>query len=230
MPLDPADLEHLMNQARIELTGVSDSGIKTTLFNVLHEFFNDTLAWREHIELLVTANQQHYRLVPKDGGRIFALFGVWDGNRIPVPAFMPEPPHIQIHQHIQTTSIPTTTVPGQPQPLGATNPWLVTVAENVKKPTDSHDIPLAPGWVLRTYLEIIIDGLLGRLMGQPAKSYSNQTMSSYHLRRFRAGIATARTAAARQNTIGAQTWAYPLGWNARTQRGGVSTPFPVTRF
>jgi hypothetical protein len=74
-----------------------------------------------------------------------------------------------------------------------------------------------------------LDGLLGKMMGQQQKTYSNNNLSAYHLKRFRTGIQLAKVAAERANLHGAQNWAYPRGWGSKSQRGGMSTAYP-TRF
>lgn len=222
MPLDPRSLERFMVQARIKLTGASDAGILAELFDVLKEFCEDSNAWIERFHLPVVAGKQHYLLTPKEGGQIIRLLGVWDGNRFPVAAFMPRPGELEVRWPIQDTSI----IPTSPSTsLSPTNPWLVTIVENVKD-TDRSNTPIAPADLLHLYSVTLLDGLLGKMMGQTNKSYSNAALSQYHLRRFRTGIQAARTAVARQNTVGAQTWSYPRGWNSNTQRGGLATAFP----
>lgn len=223
------DIRRFMNQARMKLTGSSDAGIKAQLFETLKEFFQDSNAWREHLHLLVTAGTQHYQLVAREQGRIFRLIGVWDGNRLPVAAFMPEPGELLVRWPIDISSIqPTGTPPFKPSP---TNPWLVTVVENIQDPTTREDFPVCPAWTLQLYSATVLDGLLGAMMAEPNKSYSNSTMSAYHLRRFRTGIVAARTAANRQNTVGAQTWSFPRsGIGRNNQRGGVVTAWPPQAF
>jgi hypothetical protein len=112
-----------------------------------------------------------------------------------------------------------------------TSQWFAKVAKNVVWPTDNSGFPLMPDWVLAKYGEHIMDGVLGRMMIQQDKSYSNQTEGTYHLRRFRTGIQIARTAAQRMNTKGAQEWAYPRQFApGGSQRGGVSTAWPTRAF
>src|ERR1035437_10124771 len=45
------DLDHLLDQARTTLPGSSDAGLKGNLFDVFHEFFNDSNAWVETISV-----------------------------------------------------------------------------------------------------------------------------------------------------------------------------------
>jgi hypothetical protein len=107
---------------------------------------------------------------------------------------------------------------------------MARVVKNVTLPTTREDVPIVPEQLLRVYSVHLLDGLLGKMMGQQAKSYSNSAMSMYHLKRFRTGIVIARTAAARDNLVGGQEWAFPRGWTSRSQRGGVSTAWPTRAF
>lgn len=228
MPLDPQSVEHFLNQARIKLPGSSDSGIKAEFYEVCKEFLNDSNAWVEHLFVPVTAGIQDYLLTPKHGGQIIRLSGVFDGNRIPVAAVMPDFGRVHIRWPIQVSSIVPT--PGSPITLNASNPYLVVVVKNVTDPTTRDNLPIVPEFLLKVYSLHILDGLLGKMMGQQAKSFSNQTMSLYHLRRFRTGIQQAKKAALNQNTQGAQNWSFPRGWASNTQRGGMVTAWPPETF
>ncbi len=209
------EFEQLMNQARIKLPGSSDAGVKLELYDVMKEFLKDSNAWTEDISLVVRPNTTDYTLTP-DEGQIIRLVGLWDEKMIPIPAFMPTFGTIRLVNQ-------ATTVTTQPT-------WTVRVVKNITLPTTRDDVPVGPDWLLTVYSLDILDGLLGKMMGQQNKSYSNATMATYHLRRFRTAIQGARTAAIRQNTQGAQEWAFPRGWASSTQRGGVSTAWPSRAF
>lgn len=211
MSIHENDFNRFMDLARIKLTGASDAGIKAELFDVLHEFFSDSGAWRELLTINVTPGITTYSLVPQQGGKIIRLLGVFDPNQIPQEAFMPEFGTLQFVY-----------------PVNTPNPYTVAVEKQVVLPTARNAVPDAPSWVLQVYERTILDGVLGKMMGQQNKSYSADTLSTYHLRRFRDGIQMARTAVARQNTKGAQTWAYPRQFRSSTQRGGISTANPTT--
>jgi hypothetical protein len=216
-----------LNQARVKLPGSSDSGIKSELYETIREFLQDSNAWVENISLLVTAGVLEYLLVPRGGGQITRLDGVWDGNRTPVPASMPDFSTLVVHQPIQVSSVaPVSTV----TTLSAQNPWLVSVIKNIVLPTTRDNIPIAPEFILKVYEPYILDGVLGRMMTHQAKSYSNQTLGVYHLRRFEDGKSQARVAANRQNLLGGQNWKFPQSFRTRGQRGGVSTAWPTETF
>jgi hypothetical protein len=211
MTIYTQDFERFMNQARVKLTGVSDAGIKGELFDVLHEFFNDSDSWRETLTVPIVPGTTTYSLVPAHGGLIIRLQGAFDPNNIPQPAFMPE---------FGTLSLV--------YPSNTAQTYSVIVSKQVVLPTSRDDVPDAPHWVMQVYERTILDGVLGKMMGQQNKSYSNDSLSTYHLKRFRDGIQMARTAASRQNTKGAQAWSFPRQFRSSTQRGGISTANPTT--
>jgi hypothetical protein len=58
------------------------------------------------------------------------------------------------------------------------------------------------------HYEGILDGVLGRLYAHPSKAYSNPTLGTYHLNRFRAAIAEAKGEVT-QGGFAGQNWQYP---------------------
>lgn len=211
--MDQQDVTRLLNLARTELVGASDAGIKAQLYDVCREFFKDSNSWYEHIKLSVIANERHYRITPADGGMILRLAAVFDNNKIALAAILP---------HLDPPSAELELV--YPQNISFTA--RVVVTKQIVEPTTDDMLPDAPRWLLPVYHETILDGVLGKMMGQSTKSYSNDTLSTYHLRRFRDGIMQARVASERANLYGGQSWRYPNSYRTTSQRGGVSTPFP----
>jgi len=211
--MDERDVERLLNLARTELVGASDAGIKGQLYDVCREFFKDSNSWYEHISVPVLANTRHYRITPREGGMILRLVTVWDANHITVAAILP---------HLDPPSAELELV--YPQNINFTARAVVT--KQIVEPTTRDMLPDAPRWLLPVYHETILDGVLGKMMGQSSKSYSNETLATYHLRRFRDGIMQARVASERANLYGGQAWRFPGAFWTNSQRGGVSTPFP----
>lgn len=217
MALDPREFEQFVTQAMIKLPGASESGIKAELYDVLKEFFEDSNCWTEDIQFVPLANVTDYTLAPREDGQIIRLVGTWDDKGIPVPAFMRDFAVVKMLHAPQNSG-------------DAEHKWFSRVVKTVTLPTTRDAVPIAPTWTLKVYSIHVLDGLLGKMMGQQSKSYSNTTMAAYHLKRFRTGIQIARTAAARANNVGAQEWAYPRGWGTGSQRGGVSTAWPTRAF
>jgi hypothetical protein len=216
------DLEQFMNQARIKLPGASDMGLKAELYDVLDEFCDESGAWREALTVPILAktstnNNLNYQLVPQNDGIIIRLVGVWDPLNIPQPAFMP------------TNASDDGTEIGQLQlvnPVNQPQNFTVAVIKTVVLPNGKGEVPVFDQVLFRRYHRYLLDGVLGKMMGQLNKSFSNPTLSMYHLRRFENGKAMARVQTERQNTQGAQAWSFPQTFRARGQRGGVSTANP----
>lgn len=212
MALDTEEFKRFIVEARLKLTGATNAGIKAELFSVLKEFFKDSNCWTENLTVnILPANAAAtYSLVPAEGGTILRLIGVFDPNLIPQPCFMPD--------------FNTLTVV-QPQTQGQA--WTAIVSKQVVLPTTREGVPDAPDWTFRIYDGTILDGVLGRMMAQENKAYTDDKLSQYHLKRFRDGIAMARVAALRQNTYGAQSWRFPKSAQTHGQRGGISTGYPT---
>jgi hypothetical protein len=225
MPLSTTEVEHTLNTLRIELPGSSDAGIKVVLWNVIKEFLQDSNAWIENQSLNVTSGVQDYGVTPLDGGQTVRLVGVLDGFNVPVNATMQNFGTLHVISKIQVTSIPGN--PGQPIVLSASNPWTVILVKNIDLPKTRDDLPICPRFVLQVYSNYIEAGVMGRMMSQKNKSYSDPQLGKEHLARFKDGVNIARNDAWNQNVFGGQRWRYPQQFSVGTQRNGVSTAWPT---
>lgn len=204
-----ADINHLFDQATVKLVGATQAGLKGELFDVLHEFFSTTSSWQETIPVNVVANTTQYSLVPAEGGKIIRLIAVVDGNGTGQPAVLEGFDSVLFHNAYSSAAA-----------------FQAQVVKTVIFPTQSDDIPDMPEWLLQVWPLVILDGLLGKMMGHAGKSYSNVALSVYHLRRFRDGMATVTTATLRRNTEGTRTWGFPQTFKSNSQRTGISTSIP----
>lgn len=210
--LDSREFDQLIYQGQEKVTGSSVRGLTAELYDVLKEFFADSNSWREDILFTPEQGVTSYELTPLGGGKIIRLIGVWGTNNIPESAFMSD------FGTVVLANAPTTTPSAQ---------WMARVVKTVGVPVDKAGKPDAPEWVLSVYSVHILDGLLGKMMAQPGKAWTNPTQSTYHLRRFRTGIQLARTAAERANLVGGQAWSYPRNATAGTQKSRSSASWPV---
>lgn len=202
----PTDWDQLMNQARVKLIGASDAGIKGELYDVLHEFFVESSWWTEVVQFsIVLPDPSLYHVTPT-GGQIIRLAGVVDPNNISQSAILGDDMSSVQFAHPYNTAQVMTAV----------------LVKSVVLPTDRHKFPIIPDNFLKRWHAVILSGLLGAMTGQLAKSYSNQTSSTYHLRRFQNGKSQARVEKLRRNTFGTQAWVYPPGFTSGSQRGGTS--------
>lgn len=227
MPLSTLDVAYVMNECRIKLTGASDTGIQQELWGVIKEFLQDTNSWIEHQKLLVVAGTQCYDVVPRNGGQIIRLLGVTDGNCIPVAASMPNLGTLQINRRIDISSVD---IPPTDHTLASNHPWHFAIVKNIAFPQTKDQLPIAPEFVLKVYSQAIIDGVLGKMMMQQAKSYTNLPLSKYHLARFRDGIGIARNDVFNQNVQGGARWVFPQQFSTRSQRGGSVAAWPAESF
>jgi len=220
MPIQKQDLRQIMLQAEVKLVGVSEKALLAELFDVLSEFFNDSSCWTELVTIPYQANVQSYSVnVPE--GQIIRLENVTDwGPTIPllptqaIPPGTPAPLFVSAVMPIHGT----VTVKNIPDTNGYYQAQFVC---NTALPTGRDMVPIAPHWVLPIWHLGILDGLLGKMMTSPNKSYSNAQQGAYHLKRFRDAIARARISKLKANTVGAQAWRFPQQFRALSQQSGV---------
>lgn len=225
--LSQHDIMQLLNQASVKLSGATIAGIKAELFDTLTEFFDVSSSWLEHFPIDAAAYQREYSVAPGTEGQIIRLAGVIGNTNFATNAAYEAAkaqggstnlgswlPQAAVMPHVN--DIILRDPPSNPQAMRA------VLIKNVKLPTATGMIPQAPQWVLERYHNYILDGILGRMMGSQNKSYTNDALSTYHLKRFQEGISRARVAALKENTYGAQAWAFPQQWKTRSQNGYLS--------
>jgi hypothetical protein len=216
MAIHKIDYDQLLNQARVKLIGASDGGLKGELYDVLTEFFNDSSSWTQDVTVPYLPNTQAYPVAVPEG-QIIRLVGVSDwGQTVPPIPRVPNP-NVSFVPALMP-SIGTLVLQQAPNISGY---YSVNVVTNVSLPTDRNQMPHGPDWVLPVWHLGILDGLLGKMMTQPGKSYANDKMGTYHLRRFRDAIARARISKLRANTNGAAAWRFPQQFRSTSQQSGV---------
>lgn len=203
--MNPSDVNVVMNQARVELTGVSDASLKAQFYEVLDEFFRDTSSWRTQVQFTAIPNTLAYNLVV-DEGRIMRLDNVVDLNGSFIPALMADIPTVTLKHSPNTSQV-----------------YTATVIQNISLPLDGKGFPVAPDWLLQQWHLAIKHGIIGGLKTQNNKSFSDAPGGRYNLQKFRQMIGNVRSAVLRANTAGAQAWLFPQSFRTGTQRGGVPT-------
>jgi len=192
MATQTPELTRLMSNARVHIPGALDDTLKLELHNTLAEFLLKTKFWREQIEYTVRPGRTAYELAGTESGAIFALVANLNSNGNPVAASM-----------ATAGTLDLTNDPGTVEVLTA------EVALTVVDPDASDDYPQIPDDLLVMYGEGILAGLVGRMMSQPAKPYTNERMGIFNLRKFNVSVATARAAVAHKNIHGGQAWRFP---------------------
>lgn len=202
-----ADMNRLMDNARVKLPGALDATIQLELFAVLNEFFQASNLWYEDIAFSVTPTTQTYlenpsaytyELIPLEDGTINRLMTVVDSAGFPQSGIMPTPGFVTL-QHSPNKA----------------DTFIARVGKTVTDPTATDGSPIFPDWVMNKYGNDILDGVLGRMMAQIAKPYSSPALASVYVRKFKQSINKARAEAMHGNLYRGQSWRFPRAFSAR---------------
>jgi hypothetical protein len=205
------DINRLMDNARIELPGALDNVLKLEFFSIMNDFFQQTSCWTEDISVAVQPTSSSYLenpsaytydLVP-EGGSIVRLLYLQNLQSIQQQGDMPTPGKLVLKYAPSTADT-----------------YIATVAKTVIDPTTAEGYPVFPDWVLSKYNIEILDGVLGRMMGQIAKPYSSPQMSVLHTRKFQAGVQRAYVETLHGNVYRAQSWRFPQTFSRRRRYNG----------
>lgn len=198
------EMDRLMDNARVRLPGALDSAIQAELLTVMDTFFKHTNCWTEEVEINVgpasgtpvTEPDNYTFAFATANGTPIRLLYVVNADGQPMRASMPIPGEIAVAY-----------LPNQPET------WTAKVVLTVETTVTSEGYPSFPNWVLEKWGSELLDGLLGRMMSQPAKPYSSLQTGALHYRMFRNLLSRAKTETARQNTYAAQPWRFPQTFN-----------------
>lgn len=196
--------DRLIKNARTSLPGALDNVILLELFNVLDDFFRNSRIWAEDIPFSVTASDPVgtvYYIEPESVSSIVALMHVRDENNFYTKALMEIPGEVTFVL-----------------PPGNSVTYTANVALSILDPVQRDGYPEFPAWVLEKYGVGILDGLLGRMMAQPAKPYTNAKLADVRLKLFRQTTSIASTESLHRNVQGGQSWTYPQQFATRGRR------------
>jgi hypothetical protein len=196
--------ERLIKNARVSLPGSLDDAILLEFFNVMDQFFRDSGVWSEDIGFSVLANDPVgtvYAIDPLGVSYIVRLFSVFNGQGQQHAAIMEIPGEVTLLT-----------------PPGYDGIFVASVMLSVADPVQEDRLPEFPEWVLQKYSQGILHGLLGRMMAQPAKPYTNAQLAAAHLGAFRKTISVASTESIHLNVHGAQSWIFPQSFSTRSRR------------
>jgi hypothetical protein len=188
------DFTRLIDSTRARLPGALDGTIKLELFSVLKEFTQRSNAWREDIGFSTLPGVVEYDLLSENLAAINRLLYVAsaDAPTASIPATMATPGRLRLKY-----------TPSGSEALTA------TVALTVTDPTEAGGVPQFPQELLDKHFLGILDGLLSRMMSQPAKPYSSDRGAAMHGYRFRQATDLAKQEAQTGNVFGAQAWRFP---------------------
>jgi hypothetical protein len=194
----------LMGQAKVGLIGASDAQLRVQLYDVLHEFFDQSCCWAECINFTVVPDMLDYPLQVTQG-RILRLEAVLNQHNFREQAIMPDIGTIRFLY-----------------PYSQVQPMTAIVVKTITDPMTCYP-PNIPDWILPKHSQVLLHGLLGHMMMIPAQSYTNPQMAQFYMHKFSDGMVGAMVSSLTANTIGVQNWLFPQSHRTSSQRGGIST-------
>lgn len=201
--------DRLIKNARNALPGSLDGVILLELFNVLDQFFRESGIWTEIIPFSVYPNDPAgtvYYIEPESVSTIVRLISVANLDNIWQRAVMDIPGEVTFLRPVSV------------QEPDKYNTYTACVVLSIVDPVQRDGYPEFPGWVLEKHGNGILHGLLGRMMAQPAKPYTNAELAKAHLAGFRRAISTAGTESVHRNVHNAQAWRFPQGFRTSSRR------------
>ncbi len=188
-----ARLSRLIDDLQLRLPGVVPTGLQPELTNTLRDFFIETNVWKEDINIGVRPNVIIYDITPDTPSIPVRLMSLLNAQNRPVlRATMPDRVSLLLAYAPSTAET-----------------WSAKISLTVTGDKDKEGYPVFPKWVLDIYYEVILDGVLARMMSQTAKPYTNPQMASYHQKKYMSGKVQARHQSNQENIYGGQRWRYP---------------------
>lgn len=197
---DATELDRLMDNVRIRLPGAVDSVIRLEIFNVMDDFFQRSNSWTEDVTFTTDPGVTEYDVTCGPGNPNRLMYVV-NADGIAQAATFELPGTLVI------ASAPT-----------EAEEWTARIAMTVRDPIGRDGVPYFPDWILSKYGTDLIDGVLGRMMSQVAKPYSNMQMAQFHSKRFGSVVNQAKVEAMHKNVYRGQTWRFPQNFTRRRPR------------
>lgn len=182
---DPG-LERLYDNVQAVVPGVTLSLIKLAAWNTIEEFYLRSTVQRQAVYWQLTSGETTIDFNPFDETWLVAWILEFDGLH-----------NVEISQPavLRDLTFPTPSTARNGRALLSLRP----ISMDVNFPPDL--------WV--QWFDVILDGTMGRLYGQPAKPWSAPQLALFHGQKFRGGIRRARATADKGFTNGAGRWRFP---------------------
>ena len=193
--------DDILEEARTYLPGARDEVMEFELRRVLDEFLKFTSIWQEDVRVAARPNRTSYELIPEAKAEIVRVIAMV--NKVTGIGAGPF--------SMQTLGVlKLKYAPSEPATWLAT--CVLSVLTSKRAAGDNCGCGAnwgVPAWILERWDEVLLNGLLWRMMMQQGKSYTNTELGVFHGQRWRAGLSDARGATRQQNVYDGQTWRYP---------------------
>jgi hypothetical protein len=205
-------IERLLANLRTQLPGALDGTLRLEIFNTVSTFCRESNTWQETQSFNTKVGKQLYEVTAEAPDAYYNVllnleaYDPTDENGevttpIPIAAWFDAP-----------TSLKLRYVPTEVQRLRGT-------FSVVPRATDRMDqYPAIPEAFWDKYHDAFIEGVLSRMMSQPAKPYSNERLGIFHGRRFKAATSMAKNDKYNGDVRGGQNWSFPQVFTRRSVR------------
>lgn len=210
---EPVPWNYIYNQVKARIPNAPDALIRQQVFATMIDFTFSTNVWIEEVPFTAQSGVNDYPLLISEGrpARLMVVFDPtdptkkWVDNgitmRLPGIVHLSRPPNedkdwVAAIAKMCGTYQMDTAIPPQPTGYPEVDPWIVT-----------------------TYGDTIIFGVLGHLQAMPAKPFRDPAMSAVNTAYYSSGKSEVRVNNMRGNVFGGQAWAYPQGFATITRKG-----------
>lgn len=196
-------VDRLRAQAQMQLPGALDGPLTMAIFGVVSQFCIKTNTLWEEQNINLRVDKRDYEVQASEADLYYTKL-------------------LSVVRNDQSTDQRLLTDPVQ-VPASMLNPGVLRLRDTpnqvfqitarfamAPRPTDNFgSLPNIPDNFWDMHHDVLLEGLLGSMMGQVAKPYSNERMGIFHGRRFLAGCSTAKVEALNGQLVGGQAWRYP---------------------
>jgi hypothetical protein len=195
---DP-QLERLYDNVQAMVPGVLLPVVKMAAWNTIEEFYIRSTWRREWVEWCLPPGVNEVDFNPYDGDWLVAwVLDFGSSNHGMDRGFFSYGSIVRM-----MVKPPARLIAVDCSPNAERRGWALLALKPVNFNTEFDPL------LFQQWFETILDGILYRLMVQPAKPYSNAQMAQFHAKMWKAGCNRARVVATKDYTNGPGRWAFP---------------------
>jgi hypothetical protein len=185
--------DRLVNEVQFKCPGSTVNAIRMEVWNVLDDFCREGLAWRETLSVPLTLSVLTYDLTTTDS-TIVHVFNIHH-------------PTLDLQNSVYEWNQLQLYTPPKTADLASPVSVVAALAPAIDQGADLEH--LVPDDMWTTYHRTFVKGVLGLMMSQAAKPYSNPQLAAVNWRGYLSDRDVARRSVATDGQPGAQLWAFP---------------------
>lgn len=190
--------DRLLNDLRVRLPGATDGMLQREVWLTLNDFCREGLAWREQVEVPLVDAVSTYDVAP-NGTEVVVVYGV---------------SHPTMDLQGAVYSFGKLLLTAAPSAADLITPVFVEAALTPALDVGADLEGLIPSDMWSEHHEVILNGVLGRMLAQPAKPYSNPALAAFYVKSYTGERARVRHKVRTGGVMAPQAWRYPR-WAGR---------------